>query len=458
MSKQILGSAIMFVVFACRCNAVTLQDVLDTTVEKNPAILEAKANLEQAAGQRLVLRSVAWPNARVAVPAGVQGGKRPGGRRRAPAPMPTPGGTQRESRTSESTKVFGFARGWFTQPLFNAAIPPSLRRGDVDLLIAKQQLNLMVAEQLHAARLAFYAALYNRALQSLREDQRHRLEQNSASQKDRYETGLTDRSAFVGATIQVRELDPKIESVRRAYGEARLRLAQAMDVPLGADISLPDAEGELQFVPVALDLSAETTAALERRVDLKLARLFTRVANEDLRIIEAGYYPLVNAFATGHYVPVTGIHREGSTRRTDDFITSEVRGGAAYTWRVIDTGKVTGAVRQQRAVREINELTCRKLEANVSRELLRIHNNLLAIQARHDSLASAAASAEEGTRIVAQNLTQGLASQLEYRVTQTGYLETRSGLLESVYQYNVALAESDRATGRYFQFSDEGAR
>ena len=128
--------------------SITLDDVLNTTLEKNPAIQQAKANLEQAAGRRLVLRSIVWPNVKLGAPAGVQGGHRAG---------------------ENSTRIFGFARGSLTQPLINAAIPPSLRRGDVELLIAEQQLNLAVEEQLHAARLAFYAALYNRELQSVRE-------------------------------------------------------------------------------------------------------------------------------------------------------------------------------------------------------------------------------------------------------------------------------------------------
>ncbi len=53
-------------------DAVTLETVFQTTLEKNPAIQEAKSNLEQAAGQRLVLRSVIWPIVTMAVPAGVQ--------------------------------------------------------------------------------------------------------------------------------------------------------------------------------------------------------------------------------------------------------------------------------------------------------------------------------------------------------------------------------------------------
>ena len=204
-----------------------------------------------------------------------------------------------------------------------------------------------------------------------------------------------------------------------------------------------------------IDVAAETAAALQRRVDLKLARLFVRAANEDQRIIAADYYPRITGSIHGEWVPVRGIHRQESTSKTQDFIGSEVREKAAYTWRVIDNGKVGGAVLRARAAREENELTCRKLESNVSRELSRIANDIQAIAAREKSLASASAAAEESARTVRENVATGLISPLEYRVSQTAFLKTKSGLLDAVYQHNVAVAEWDRATGRYFQFSYE---
>jgi outer membrane protein TolC len=415
--------------------AITLDAVLQTTLEKNPAIQEAKSGLEQASGQRLVFRSVVWPRAEVGVPAGVQAGHRAG---------------------ESGVKGFGVGRGSLQQVLFNMAVPPSLQRGDTEVLIAQQQLNVAVVEQLHAARLAFYAALYNRSLEAIRQDQRQKLEENVATQQNRYQAGLADRSAFTSATIQASELVPQIESAHAAYRQAQLKLAEAMAID-PAKSSLPEPDGELQFLPMPVDPVSETAAALQRRADLKLARLFVRAANEDQRIIAADYYPAVAGTIDGEYVPVTGIHRQGSTSKTQDFIGSEIREKAAYTWRVVDNGKVGGALLKAGATREVNELTCRKLEANVSRELSRIANDLKAIDARQRSLSAASAAAEESARAVGENVAGGLASPLEYRVTQNAFLTTKSGLLDAIYQHNLAVAEWDRATGRYFQFSDDTA-
>ena len=417
-------------------SAVTLREVLRTTLDNNPAILEAKAGLDQAAGQRLVFRSIVWPDIDVLVPAGLQYGHRSG---------------------ESGVKGFAVGRGNLQQTLFNMAVPPSLRRGDTGVLIAQQQLNVAVVEQLHAARLAFYAALYNRSLQSIRDEQLQKLEENVATQKNRFDAGLADRSAFTSATLQTDELIPQVEGAHRAYREAQLNLAQAMGID-PAKSSLPEPDGELQFNPAELDVAGETAAALERRADLKLARLLVRSANEDQRIIAADYYPRVDGSFHGEWVPVSGIHRQESTSKTQDFIGSEIREKAAYTWRVIDNGKVGGAVLRARAAREENELTCKKLESNVSRELARIANDIQGIAAREKSLASASAAAEESARAVRENVATGLISPLEYRVSQTAFLRTKSGQLDAVYQYNVAVAEWDRATGRYFQFSYEAGK
>jgi len=422
---------IFMVCLARPTTAVTLEHVFQITLEKNPAIQQAKAGLEQAAGQRLVFRSIVWPRVELGVPAGVQAGHRAG---------------------ESGVKGFGLGRGLLDQTLFNVAVPPSLRRGDVEVLIAQQQLNVAVVEQLHAARLAFYAALYNQSLESIRKEQQQRLQENVTTQKNRFEAGLADRSALTSATLQASELVSQIETAHRTYRDTQLQLAQAMAID-PAKSPLPEPDGELEFIPIHINLDSETAAALQRRADVKLARLFMRAANEDERIIAADYYPEVNGGLRGEYVPVTGIHRQGSTSKTQDFIGSEIRERAAYTWQVVDNGKVDGAVLRARSAKEINQLASRKLEANIPRELSRIADYIRATEEREQSLASAAAAAEESARVVQENVASGLVSSLEYRITQNGFLETKSGLLDATYQHNLAVAEWDRATGRYFQFS-----
>jgi outer membrane protein TolC len=149
---------------------------------------------------------------------------------------------------------------------------------------------------------------------------------------------------------------------------------------------------------------------------------------------------------------------EGSPRRSDDIISSEARTGGAYTWRVIDNGKVFGAAAKQRAIRESNELMLRKMERDAPRDLSRIRNDLEALATKHRALLDASAAAQENAQLVQQNLTAGVSSQLEFRLAQNDLLEVRTGLLSIAYKQHVDLAEWDRATGRYLQFLDEAGQ
>ena len=430
-----LQNTLLFAAFAFSCaangNTITLDAALARTLEKNPEIVQARLALEQAAGRRLVLRSTAFPDVKLRGLLGLQGGKR---------------------ADEPSLRPFAFARGFFSQPLFDAAVPASLRRGNIEVLIAEQRLNVAIVENLHTTRLAFYTALYDESLRALGEAQRERLAQNVTTQSERYRAGQANRAAIMSAQLLERELDPHIQEARRGYEGALLTLSTAMGNP---DETVRP-EGELQFAAINYDVASETSAALAERADLQLARLLVRAAEDDQRIIEAQYYPALDAVVSGLGIPVT-VHTAngGSARSSDDILSSEIAGGVSFTWRVLDNGRIGGQVARQRAIREMNEISLHQLEANAALDLKRIANNFRAIEGRWKALNAAASGAEQNVNVVQRSLTEGLSSQLEFRTAESSFLETKGALLAAAYQQNIARAEWDRATGRYFQFSND---
>jgi outer membrane protein TolC len=258
----------------------------------------------------------------------------------------------------------------------------------------------------------------------------------------------------MSAQLLERELEPRIHEVQRGYEGAILALTTAMG---NADQTIRP-EGQLPFASIDYDLASQTSLALAQRADLQLARLMVRAAEEDQRIIAAQYYPVLDAVVTGLGIPVT-IHtaNTGSARTSDNILSSEIAAGVAFTWQVIDNGRVSGQVARQRAIREMNEISLRQLEANAALDLKRIANNFRAIQGRWKSLNAAVSGAEENVNILQRALEEGLSSQLEFRTAESSFLETKSALLAAAYQQNIERAEWDRATGRYFQFSNDTA-
>jgi len=86
--------------------------------------------------------------------------------------------------------------------------------------------------------------------------------------------------------------------------------------------------------------------------------------------------------------------------------------------------------------------------------MARIDRNLKAIAAKQQLLSQASGAAAQNAETVQENLGKGIVSQLDYRQAENASLEVQSGLLTLAYQQKMALAEWDRATGRYFRFTD----
>jgi outer membrane protein TolC len=226
---------------------ITLDAALARTLENNAVIQDAKLRLEEASGRRLILRATGLPDARMNAPVGVQGGHRSG---------------------EDQTQPFAFVQGYLRQPVFKAGVPAAYRRGDIEVLLAQQRLNVAVLEQLHAARLTFYTAVHDDSLRALGEEQRLRLTNNVRAQTERYEVGEAQRAAVTVARVLEQELTPRLEESRRISNTAMLKLAQLMGEDLGPGKQLPVAEGGLQFAAVSVDVASEAAAAAQERPDL----------------------------------------------------------------------------------------------------------------------------------------------------------------------------------------------
>ncbi|KAF5408906.1 MAG: hypothetical protein Udaeo2_09270 [Candidatus Udaeobacter sp.] len=123
-----------------------------------------------------------------------------------------------------------------------------MRRGDIEVLIAQQQLNVAVVDQLHAARLAFYAAST-----IARWNHPQGTTTKAAGERNYSKNPLRGRVA-ARAHLQAQlckhlSWTHKLKRASRLF-DAQLQLALAMAVDPGK-ASLPEPEGELQSIPCA---------------------------------------------------------------------------------------------------------------------------------------------------------------------------------------------------------------
>lgn len=417
---------------------VTLAECYTQTLERNLDIQRQRAGVEQAAGVKTVFTARALPRASMSGSAGYSGGTLYG-----------PGGPFAVFQTEAS------------QPIFDMGIPASLRRGRLEVIIAQQTLNRAVTEQLHATRLAFLRSLAARRLFDLHQQIETHLQANVRSAQQRFEAGMTSRQNVRQAEVQLLSLKPALSKAQRDYVNAVTDLDECLGSKPAAKgkLQLPEPTGNLEYAALKIDMEKEGSRAIQRRPDLVLLRELIKAAAEEKRMVQAGYYPFVALTAFSQYFPETavfGVRPEIVSGQ--DARQSETRLGAAFTWQVIDAGKVRGASSRIESGRQTMEITLRRLEENVPRELRVLARTLETIDARLAALKKSAAESEEMLKLVEARVKLGEATQLDFLNAQTNLLSTQRGILLAVFENEAARAEFDRVTGRYLDFSDRPAK
>ncbi len=418
--------------------AVTLAECYTQTLARNPDICKARLDIERAAGAKLVFTARALPRVNMQTSAGYAGGA-----------------------LYDTGGPFLLMRPDLGQPLFDAGIPASLRRGNVEVAIAQQTLNRTVAEQLHGTRMAYLRALLGRRLQEVQRQIESHLQANLRGAQQQLNVGRAGRQAVQQAEIQLLNLKPAITRTRRAYLNAVTDLAERTGQPLAPQgrLQLPEPAGNLEYAALPLDLEKEAARTVERRPDLALLREMIKAADEERRMAKAGYFPFVSLATLSQYVPKDEIYvKRPEITPGQDARTTETRFGVTFTWQVIDTGRVTGAKRQIESARQTLEVTLRRLEENVPRELAVLAHTLETVAAKFGGLKQSLAEAEELLKLVETRVGLGEATQLDFLNAQSNLLSTQAGILQTVFENETARAEFDRITGRYLEFVEKPAQ
>lgn len=448
---------------SARAETLTLDDCLREVARNNPAIEIQRAQMREALGTRLALRSRALPNLRVSLYAGQQGDEgtsitRPG-TLRDDSGQPVAFAEQRIDRGS---RLFAIGSGQFLQPLFDVAIPPSFRRGTLEVAVAKENFGTVASSLLHQARLQFYQALYAKEAGRILGELSQRLDANSREIGDLVKSGLVSRQRLLQAQVQRSSYDAPVFAYRGNYEDAMANLWRLMGRQGGYEAGDPLPQvtlaGSLADARLpTFDPARIIPAALEARPDVKYLREIVQAYREDGRITRAGYYPVVQIIVTGQVLPQNFVRsdRPNSVRAGDDISTNEVRLGGRYSWTVIDTGAVQGGAKRIDRLRESLEAGLRRAEGNVPRDvaLLRAMCDNLASQA--DAYRGNVATSADTLKIVSDALKQGTSSQVEVIDAENGELNTQLGLLNVQLQTNNALAEFDRITGGYVRLVEE---
>jgi len=421
-------------------DGITLQICYQEAIANDPAIRIARANFEQALGEKVILQALALPNLSSGVDGGDQG--------------------PRDNTLNPHKHLFILATGSFSQPLFNVAIPSSFRLGRIEVAIAEQQFNQAVTSQLYAIRVAFYNALAARAEVEVQESLQKSLQANLQAQQNQLAVGKVSHGAVNQAYVQLLAIAPGLASARSAYRQARIELAQRLGRDLGSsvapngdpDAGLPDPVGTLQSDPLALDIDSEASYALSHRADLAALRLMIAGAQQEKNLAEAPQYPTISLVANLQFIPESAIHKSGTvTQQGAVNEDTQILYGIAGSWQMTDGGLAKADASQIEDQKDSYQIDLKQLEDTVPLQLRQIDSLLKEAAALLESSQQNEALAEENFKQVASQVAEGDLPQLDFLNAQSNLLQARFNRINALLENNTAIAQLDFVTGRYLE-------
>jgi outer membrane protein TolC len=452
----------------------TLDQAIITSLQQNPALLNAEQEIKRTKGVIIQVRAQALPqvtaqatydwtdpnliNARTVSTTAVTTGTTPGGTgssgsllespqsqvqqgqtaAAAAAPTATPGVRNTElSDVSYTISVLG------SQLIFSGTTPNQIRatffQRDSAYFAFRNVLDQLIA----TVKTQFYQIVVNRELVKVNEQSVQLLNAQLKDQQNRFEAGTVPRFNVLQAEVAYYNQLPLLITAQNNLRISKLTLAKTLGIyfqPMRGEEPPLEVVGEMPYIPRTIKLADAIEMGKERRPFLKQARANVLNQVQQVRATAGQYLPTITATGGGEWVssPVNSSWH--------DISKGWVAGvqGSVPVW---DSGAIAGQVIQQRALLSETKITydddVRQVELEIQQAYSILQQNRELIVSQEKNVEQA----EEALRLAKARLDAGAGVQLDVLNAQVQLLNAQSTRLQALFGYNSSLAEFDRATG-----------
>ncbi len=299
------------------------------------------------------------------------------------------------------------------------------QKSEEDLKNAQNKITFQVKK-------AFYAVLLAERNREVTEAALDQSERHLAVVEDLFEAGVVSKFDLLRTRVEVANLKPDLIQVRNNVHLSLENLANLLSLP-SASLKL---EGELSFRPLKVTLEEALDRALEERSDLKSVQLQKEISEVLLKLAEVQNKP--NLALVGNYQyqnPSGGEDEWGGEWNLNLVLSIPLFDGWATRARV---------AQRRSQVRQI-ELSVQGLEAGVDLEVRKVFWDVEASKERIYAQEKNIEEAEEALSIAEVRYKSGAITNLEVLDAQLTVTRARLGHLKALHDYNVAMAELEKA-------------
>ena len=251
----------------------------------------------------------------------------------------------------------------------------------------------------------------------------------------REQQGLAVASDVLSAQAQLAQSREDLIRAQNAVAISQAALNVAMGLPEDASTQT---EGKLAAVQVpAGDLSSLQQQALKQRPDYHEAQLQAEQAGNSVSLARKEFLPQIDMMGSWEQDNQTFTSRGGNNWVA----------GATLTFNIFNGGARRAQIAQSRAYQRRADAMRSQMESAVRLQVREAYLNLNAARQRVEVSRDSAAQAEESLRILQNRYDEGLATITDVLRAETMRTSAQNNHLNAVYDYRLAFAALELATG-----------
>ncbi len=300
-----------------------------------------------------------------------------------------------------------------------------------------QILRETVASTIAKVRTQFFTALLNRELIPVAEESIVLLTDQLKDQQNRFDAGTVPRFNVLQAEVELANARPDLIRAKNNFHIARLELGKTLGLETNEE---PDVIGYLRMPPREVNLARALAAALQNRSILKAQKDTVLTEEQQITVARAGYKPTLSADAGYEFL---------NARGTSDLakVTNGWFFGVNGSWAIFDGLKTKGQIDQAKARLASAKVSLTDSEQQVELEVEKAYAQAKVSREVIASQSKVVEQAIEALRLSRERLSAGAGTQLDVLNARVALTKARTTQKQALSDYNVALAEYDRATG-----------
>jgi outer membrane protein TolC len=292
-------------------------------------------------------------------------------------------------------------------------------------------------------KVAYYRVLLAERVAAIQRKSLEQAESHLEQVESKLSQGTVSRFDHLRAQVEVKNRQPELISAENELALAMQDLKRIVGIDKEPDPALSDS---LAFTPIEFDEEAAVHEAFSRRPDMLSLQLSLERTRKRLAIQKAARLPTLGLF--GHLLfqgqadddflaPFDSDHRAVSTAA-----------GITLTFPIFDGFRTKAGIQQAEAELRKAEYELSSGRKRIRLEVTKAVKDLKNIKRAYDAQQATVSLAKETYAIAETRFANGLSTRLELTDAETALEMARVNFATTLYEYDVALANLERALGR----------